>query len=92
MSELKVTGRITAILPLESGKSKTGKEWNKQQFIVQTDEQYNNIYCFSIMKQADQFKAKHKVGDEVTVLFNVRTNEWQGQYFTELSAWTVKVE
>ena len=31
----------------------------------------------------------NKVGDDVKVQFNVKTNEWKGKYFTTLSAWKV---
>ena len=41
---LEVTGVIENILPLEKGQSKDGKQWQKQIFLLKTDEQYNNLY------------------------------------------------
>ena len=39
-----VTGTITKILDLETGQTKTGAEWKKIQFVIDNNEQYNNIF------------------------------------------------
>lgn len=62
---------------------------------VGTDEQYNNLYSFEMYKGAehvehiDNFIKYNKVGDQVSVEFNVRTNEYNGRFFTSLSPWRV---
>jgi hypothetical protein len=33
------------------------------------------------------FRKFNKVGDQVTVKFNVNTNEWKGKYYTTLQSW-----
>ena len=43
MSDLKVSGKITSILDVEKGTSKAGKEWQKQNFVIDTGEKFNNI-------------------------------------------------
>ena len=91
MSNLKVTGKITKVLERQTGTSKDGKEWQKQQFIVDNNAQYNNIFCFEVFgaEKVEKFHKYNKVGDVVEVEFNVNTNEWQGKYFTSLSAWKI---
>ena len=37
---LSVKGKIEQILKPESGTSRAGKEWSKQEFIIETDDQY----------------------------------------------------
>lgn len=88
---MKVTGKITKVLPVQSGTSKSGSEWKKLQFVVETTEQYNNIYCFDLFgeEKVDNFEKYNKVGDNVDVDFNVRTNEWNDKYFTSLDCWKV---
>jgi hypothetical protein len=88
---LEVTGKITKILDLQTGTTQSGSEWKKQSFILETTEQYNNLYCFEIFgeEKVDNFLKFNKVGNEVKVDFNVSTNEWKGKYFTTLSAWKV---
>jgi len=88
---LEVTGKITKILDLQTGTTQAGAEWKKQSFILETKEQYNNVYCFEIFgeEKVDNFLKFNKVGAEVKVDFNVGCNEWKGKYFTTLSAWKV---
>jgi hypothetical protein len=31
-----------------------------------------------------------KVGDDVKVLFNVKTTEWKGRHFTSLQSWRIE--
>jgi hypothetical protein len=62
---------------------------------VGTNEQYNNLYSFEMYKGAehvehiDNFIKYNKIGDQVSVEFNVRTNEYNGRFFTSLSPWRV---
>lgn len=88
---LEVTGKITKILDLQTGTTQSGSEWKKQSFILETTEQYNNVYCFELFgeEKVENFLKFNKVGNEVKVDFNVNTNEWKGKYFTTLSAWKV---
>ena len=62
---------------------------------VETSEQYNNLYSFEMYKGAehvehiDNFVKYNKVGDQVSVEFNVRTNDYNGRFYTSLSPWRV---
>lgn len=89
---MEVTGVIEKILDVQKGAKKDGSgDWEKQEFIVKTDSQYNNLYCFEIFgdQKVDNFAKFNKVGQEVTVEFNVNTSEYQGKYYTRLSAWKI---
>lgn len=88
---MKVTGNITKVLEVQSGTSKDGKEWQKQLFLVDNNEKFNNIFCFEIFgsEKVENFAKYNKLGDVVEVEFNVSTNEWQGKYFTSLQAWKI---
>ena len=92
MTEFKVTGQIKEIKEPKSGTSKAGTDWVKQEFVVDSAEQYNNIYCFEVFGQerVDKFNQYNKEGDHVEVLFNVSVNEWEGKHFTSLAAWMIK--
>ena len=45
---MKVTGVITNILPTEEGVSKADKPWKKLTFVLETSEEYNNIYALEV--------------------------------------------
>jgi hypothetical protein len=88
---MKITGKIENILETQTGTSKAGKEWKKTSFIVKTDDEYNNLYCFDVFgdEKVDNFLQWNAKGDVVDVDFNVKTNEWKGKYFTSLDAWKI---
>lgn len=88
---MKVTGKIENILETQKGTSKAGKEWKKTSFVVKTDDEYNNLYCFDVFgdEKVNNFLQYNSKGDVVDVDFNVKTNEWKGKYFTSLDAWKI---
>lgn len=89
---LEIKGVIEKVLEVQQGEKKDGSgQWRKQQFLVKTDSQYNNLYCFEIFSEekVDNFAKYNKVGQEVTVEFNVNTSEYKGKYYTTLSAWKI---
>jgi hypothetical protein len=93
MSELKVVGKLDKLLEKQSGTSNKGKDWVKQSFLVKSKEQYNNLYCFEVFgKDKVDNLASISVGSTVEVSFNVGTNEWNGKYYTSLSAWRISSE
>jgi len=91
---MEITGIIEKVLPLESGVTKTGSDWQKQNFIITNNNGYNDtkqIFCFEIFgeEKVANFNKFNKVGNNVKVDFNISTNEWKDKYFTSLQAWKV---
>ena len=90
---MELVGVITKVLDKITGQKKDGSgEWVKQSFVIDTEETYNNIICFELFgaEKVENFNKYNKVGDKVTVEFNINCNEWQGKYFTTLGAWKVR--
>lgn len=87
---LKIQGKITDILPLESGVSKSQKEWKKQNFVIDTGAQFNPNVCFNAFGD-DKIAliAELKVGQEIEVFFNVSSREFNGKYYHNLDMWKI---
>ena len=49
---------------------------------------FTRLKVFGVEK-VENFVKFNKVGQHVDVDFNVSANEWQGKYFTSLSAWKI---
>ena len=45
---MEITGRIIAVLPVQGGISKNGNEWKKQEYVLETHDQYPKKVCFQI--------------------------------------------
>lgn len=88
----KVTGVIKTIQDIQTFDAGSAKVT----FQLETQDQYNNLYSFELFKGAEHvqhvnnFNTYNKVGDNVTVEFNINTNEWKDKFFTSLSVWKVE--
>ena len=86
---MKITGKITVVLPLQEGTSAKGTAWSKQTAVVEESEgQYPQSLAFDMM--SDKIVALN-VGDVVEINFDTKAREYQGKYFNNINAWKVTV-
>ena len=86
---LDIRGRITQILPLQSGSSVRG-EWKKQEFILETEEQYPRKICMSLWGDRIRELSGIDKNETVTVSVNIESREYQGRWYTEARAWRIQ--
>lgn len=48
MLEQQVQGKITRVLEAQRGTSKAGKDWIKQDFIIETEAKFNPLVCLTL--------------------------------------------
>lgn len=87
---MEITGKTIVVLPIESGTSKNGNAWQKQCFVVETNDLYPKKICFQLF--GDRIKDCPKVGEDVKVSFDIESREYNGRWYTQLSAWKVAME
>ncbi len=85
---MEITGKCIATLAIESGTSKSGNAWQKQNFVIETAGQYPKKVCFQLF--GDKVNDCPNVGEEVKVSFDPESREWNGKWFTQLNAWKVE--
>lgn len=86
---MNVTGTVEKILDVESGKSKSDKEWSKQSIVINNGDNYNPLVCISFFgDKADEIQ-KVKVGDNVSVGINLSSREYEGRYFHNIDGWCI---
>jgi hypothetical protein len=69
-------------------------DFSKQQFAIDTEEQFNNIKVFEATRTVNSDTIAQlrdfKRGDLVKVSFNVRSNKTaEGKWFTNVTAWKI---
>jgi hypothetical protein len=92
MNQFKFLGTITNILPLQSGTSQNGKDWQKLQFVVKEEKaEYPQSMVFTMMdaKKIENFTKYEKVGNAVEVAFNLSAREYNGKWYADVTAWSV---
>lgn len=87
---MEITGRIIAVLPEQGGISKTGNEWKKQEYVLETHDQYPKKVCFQLFGADRIAQAAIQPGEELTVFFDIESREYQGRWFTNINAWKVE--
>lgn len=83
---MELKGKVIAVLPLQSGVSRTGNEWKKQEFVVETQEQYPKKVCLSLFNKIEMCPV---VGEDVVVHINIESHEHNGRWFTQVNAWKI---
>lgn len=85
-----VVGKIIAALPPKSGTSQsTGKPWQVNTYVLQTNEQTPKNIAFDVFgaERVEQYNLK--VGDMVTVSIDIDAHEYNGRWYNQIRAWNV---
>lgn len=84
-----INGKIVQLLDKQTGPSKNGGTWEKQDYILETEGQYPKKVCFNLWgDKISQFGIQ--AGDQVTVSFDLESREFNGRWYTDVRAWNVK--
>ncbi|WP_423127806.1 DUF3127 domain-containing protein [Gaoshiqia sp. Z1-71] len=87
---MEIKGKIRQVLPVSSGTSKTGNEWKKQEFVIDTiDEQFPKQICFTLFNDKLSLVNGLKPGTDVNVSFSVESREFNGKWYHNINAWKV---
>jgi single-strand DNA-binding protein len=85
MSDLKVSGRLCEVFPEEA---KTDS-FRSRNFVIETEGQYPQFVLFQAVQDRCGMIDAHKIGDLVTVHFDLRGKKWNDKYITNLNAWKI---
>ncbi len=86
---LSVKGKVDQILEPQSGVSRAGKEWSKQEFVIETDEQYPRKVCFTLFGDKVDLIKGLASGEDIEVSFNLESREFNGRWFHNINAWKI---
>lgn len=83
---MEVTGKIILALPEQSGVSKSGNNWHKREYVLETQENFPRKIFFSFFgDKADQYPLS--VGQVIRLSFDIDSREYNGRWFTSINAW-----
>ena len=85
---LNISGIVLNILPLQTGTSKAGNQWQKQDFILETGGQYPRKVCICLFGD-NVAKFPLAVGQSVTASVDIESREFNGRWYTDVRAWNV---
>jgi len=85
---MEIKGRLIKILPAQTGQGRNG-EWKRQEFVLELDGTYPRKVCIS------DWGGKANIGSMVegamlNVFFDIESREFNGKWYTNLTAWKVE--
>lgn len=83
---MKLEGKIIVAQPVQSGVSKNGNNWQRQDFVLEIPGQYPKKVAFSVMNSNIQ-NFGLAVGQDVDIEIDINANEWQGKWFNSITCW-----
>jgi hypothetical protein len=87
---LDVIGKIIQVMDPVRGTSKAGKDWVKQEFVLETQETYPKKICIGMMGDKTNEISKFRVEDVVKVHLNLESREYNGKWYTNVNAWKIE--
>ena len=88
---VELTGKLIQLLPPQSGNSARGT-WNKQEFVIETNDQYPKKICISAWNERASEVTQIPVGTPVKVAVNIESREYNGRWYTDVRVWNIQVE
>lgn len=74
-----------------SGTSKAGNQWSKQEYVLETIENFPKKVHFDFFgDRANQYPLE--VGDTVVLSFDIESREYNGRWYTSIRGWKAEKE
>ena len=84
---LELSGKLIKKLPEVTGTGKNGTNWIKQEFVLETQDQYPKKVCMSVWGDKTQDLTPVQEGEIIKVQFNVESREYNDRWYTEIRAY-----
>ena len=87
---MKIIGKLVQKLEVETGVSKSGKNWEKQSILIeQSGTEYNKAVAVSFFGDKIKQLRDIEVGSEVSVSINLSSREFKGKYYHNIDGWFI---
>ena len=86
---MEVKGRLVKVLPPLTGQGKNG-EWKKQEFVIELEGSSSFTRKVCLSSWGDKVNVESLIeGSMLNVYFDIESREYQGKWFTNLTAWKI---
>lgn len=87
---MKFTAKLIKKLPIQKGQGKNG-EWQKIELVFLTEDSYPKEICVQAFGERVDEYSKLNDNGMYEVNINIESREYNGRYFTNVSAWKIDV-
>ena len=86
MADLIIEGKLLKKFETEQ----VSATFKKREFVLETEGQYPQPVKFDLTQDRCVLLDNYQEGERIKVSFDLRGREWNGKYFTDLSAWRLE--
>jgi hypothetical protein len=86
---MNIKGKITQVLPVQSGEGKKG-QWKRQQVIIEIPGPYPKSICVSVWGSLIN-ESILIVGNNLDVSIDIESKEFNGKWYTDVKAWKIEL-
>ncbi|HOU74871.1 DUF3127 domain-containing protein [Tenuifilum sp.] len=86
---MEIQGKLIKKLDQQTGHGKNGA-WVKQEFIIETQEQYPRKICISLWGDKVRELDPIQEGSQIKVAINIESREFNGRWYTDVRAWRIE--
>lgn len=90
MSDYRTKGILVSKLPVQSGVSKAGSEWQKQDFEIKETGEWGKPIIFTCFGERIKSLDYCKEGDFIEVSFNIESRQYDNKAFHNLNCWRIE--
>jgi hypothetical protein len=87
---MEIIGKLIQKLPMQSGIGKTGNSWQKQEFVIETLEQYPRKICANLWGDRTAVLEMLNIDDKVVMSFDLESREFNGKWYTDVKAFKLE--
>jgi hypothetical protein len=84
-----VTGKVHEVCEMQTGTSKAGNEWTRQNVVIDTSDEYNPHVCISFLGDKCQLLKQLSIGQNVSIHINLSSKKWNDKWFTNVNGWKI---
>lgn len=89
ISNMEIKGKIIDVLPLREGTNSKGKQWQSQNYVLETEDEHPQRCLFEVFGDENIRKYDLQKGDRVTVKYDTAAKQYKDTWFGTNRAWNV---
>ena len=87
---MEIIGKLIQKLPMQSGISKTGNSWQKQEFVMETLEQFPRKICANLWGEKTAVLETLNIDEKIVMSFDLESREFNGKWYTDVKAYKLE--
>lgn len=83
---MEISGKIIVESPLQTGVSKSGNNWSRKDYVIETPGQYSKKIAFSVMNDNID-KLGLALNQDVDIQIDIDAREYNGKWYNSINCW-----